>query len=109
MLDQLGTIAGALSRAVLDLPIGELEAAVENRPPTGADRNRTVRSVTGMSERELEAAADRQLVARGLGQVLAGLLRRLHVPVSIERLRRLEQRPPAQPGPAPLLATFSLN
>ncbi|HEX6686048.1 MAG TPA: hypothetical protein VF062_24940 [Candidatus Limnocylindrales bacterium] len=49
-------------------------------------------------ERELEVVADRQLVARGLGQVLAGLLRRLQVPVSIERLQRLEHRPPAQLG-----------
>lgn len=60
-------------------------------------------------ERELEAEADRQLVARGLGRVLAGLLRRFQSPVSIERLQRLENRPPTQPEPVLQVATFSPN
>jgi hypothetical protein len=67
MLDQMGDMIGALSKAFLNLPVGELEAAVENRPATRADRNRTVRSVTGMSEREL--AAD---IEQGKGAVKAG-------------------------------------
>jgi hypothetical protein len=67
MLDQLGGMIGALSKAFLNLPVGELEAAVENRPVTRADRQRTVRSVTGMSERELEAD-----IEQGKGAVKAG-------------------------------------
>jgi hypothetical protein len=60
-------------------------------------------------ERRLEAEADRLLVARGLGEVLAGLLRRSGVPVRVERLQRLENRPPAQPVPVLQLAAFSPN
>jgi len=60
-------------------------------------------------ELRLEAAADHELVTRGLGQALAGLLRRSQVPVSIERLQRLENRPPAEPTPVLQLATFSPN
>lgn len=84
MLDQLGNVVGALTNAFLNLPVGELEAAVENRPATRADRNRTVRSVTGMNEREL--AAD---IEQGKGAVKAGgqaLARSL--PVIVESLNR---------------------
>jgi hypothetical protein len=55
MLDQVGSMVGALTKAFLDLPVGEIEAAVENRPVTREDRRRTVRSVTGTDERELTA------------------------------------------------------
>ena len=53
-IDQLGTVMGAIARAFLDLPVGEVEAAIENRPVTRDDQRRTVRSATGMSERELQ-------------------------------------------------------
>jgi hypothetical protein len=43
-----------LSRAFLELPVGEAEAALEGRSPTQADRRRTTRSETRMSERELQ-------------------------------------------------------
>jgi hypothetical protein len=33
MIDQLGTMVGALTKAFLDLPVGELEAAIESSPP----------------------------------------------------------------------------
>ena len=46
-MDQIGNMIGAVTRALLDLPVGELEAAIENRPATRQDRQRTVRSVTG--------------------------------------------------------------
>lgn len=82
MLDQMGDMIGALSKAFLNLPVGEIEAAVENRPATRADRSKTVRSVTGMSEREL--AAD---IEQGKGAVKAGgqaMVRAL--PVIVEAL-----------------------
>ena len=53
-MDQLGSVMGAIARAFLDLPVGELEAAIENRRVTRDDRSKTVRSVSGMSERELQ-------------------------------------------------------
>jgi hypothetical protein len=53
-IDQLGTVMGAIARVFLDLPVGEVEAAIENRPVTRDDQRKTVRSVSGMSERELQ-------------------------------------------------------
>lgn len=82
MLDQLGNVVGALSKALLNLPVGELEAAVENRPATRADRQRTVRSVTGVSERELEADIEQSKGAvKAGGQAMARAL-----PVIVEAL-----------------------
>ena len=37
--DKLANVAQALSRAFLNLPVGEVQAAVEGRPPTPADRH----------------------------------------------------------------------
>lgn len=67
MVDQIGTMVGAVTRALLDLPVGELEAAVENRPVTRADRSRTLGSVTGTDERELAAG-----IEQGKGAIRAG-------------------------------------
>ena len=53
-IDQLGTVMGAIARAFLDLPVGGIEAAIENRPVTQQDQGKTVRSTTGVSERELQ-------------------------------------------------------
>ena len=47
-----------LSKAFLELPVGEAEAALEGRPTTDADKRRTVRSETRMSERELQQKLD---------------------------------------------------
>ena len=43
--DRLTNVVQALSNAVLDLPVGQLQAAVEGRPLTPADRNTTVRDI----------------------------------------------------------------
>lgn len=53
-IEQLGTVMGALARVFLNMPVGEIEAAIENRPVTREDQRKTVRSVTGMNERELQ-------------------------------------------------------
>jgi len=42
MVDQLGRVAGVLTKSLMDLPVGEIEAAIEGRPATRADRRRTV-------------------------------------------------------------------
>ena len=70
MADKLGRMAGALTRALMDLPVGELEAAAEGREPTPADRTRRVRDHIGgpAAEREVEAsvaASGRQMQAMG--------------------------------------------
>ncbi|NJC04367.1 hypothetical protein GGQ97_000160 [Sphingomonas kaistensis] len=66
-VDQIGNMVGAVTRALLDLPVGELEAAVENRPVTRQDRQRTVRSVTGTDERDVTAG-----IEQSKGAVVAG-------------------------------------
>ena len=54
MADKLANVMQALSQAFLDLPVGAVEAAVEGRPPTPADRTRTIRSENPNIDRELE-------------------------------------------------------
>ena len=99
VVDELGSMIGALSRAFLNLPVGELEAAVENRAATRADRSRTVRTVTGTNERELQAdiEAGKGAVKTG-GQALARAL-----PVVVEALntagRELERATANVPQP----------
>ena len=43
MADKLARMMQAMSKAFLNLPVGEIEAAAEGRPATRADRRRTVR------------------------------------------------------------------
>ena len=61
MADKLGQAMGALTRAVMDLKVGEVEAAVEGREPTAADKNRRVRDTIGdpALEQTVEAQAAR--------------------------------------------------
>jgi hypothetical protein len=77
MADKLGRMMGALTRALMDMPVGELQAAVEGREPTTADRSRRVRDHIGGpdAEREVEAkvaASGRQMQA--MGKALAASL-----------------------------------
>jgi len=58
MADKLSNVMQALSKAVLDLPVGEVEAAIEGREPTAADKRKTVRSETRMSERQIGQQID---------------------------------------------------
>lgn len=61
IVDRAEPMVRALSRAFLDLPVGELQAAVENRPVTPQDRHRRLRDVAGVNERDL----DRDIAANG--------------------------------------------
>ena len=54
MTDRLVDAMKVMSKAFLELPIGEVEAALNGRPATAADRGRTVRSETQMSEQQLQ-------------------------------------------------------
>ena len=64
--DKLGKMAGALSRALLDLNVGEIEAAVEGRPVTEADRRRTVRDMAARGDPDIERRIERQAATSGL-------------------------------------------
>lgn len=47
MADKLGKMAGALTKALMSMPVGEIEAAAQGREPTTADRQKTVADVVG--------------------------------------------------------------
>ena len=65
MADKLGKMAGALSRALLDLNVGEIEAAVEGRAVTPADRRRTVRDMAASGNPDIERRIERQAAQSG--------------------------------------------
>jgi hypothetical protein len=77
MGDTLGKLFGALTKAMMDMPVGEVQAAVEGRQPTASDKARTVRDMAGRVdlERQVEAQA-KQAVPRmqaGLKAMAASL------------------------------------
>lgn len=82
---KMGKIAGALSKAFMDLNVGEIEAAVEGREPNAADRNRKVRDMAGgqIDERvvEQQVAAATPAMQRGM-QAMANSL-----PAILEAMR----------------------
>src|SRR4030095_4497791 len=57
MADKLTRMMGPLTKALMNLPVGELEAAAAGREPTQADKAKTVRDAVGGPEaqRQLEA------------------------------------------------------
>jgi hypothetical protein len=68
MADKLTQMLGPLTKALMDMPIGEVEAAAQGREPTPADKNKKVRDEIGGpdAERALEqhvAAAGPQMRA----------------------------------------------
>jgi hypothetical protein len=81
----------ALSRAFLDLPVGNVQAALEGRQPTTADRRKTVGSETGLDARELDqriAAARPRMEqsVRAVNQALPEITRSLiEAQQSVER------------------------
>ena len=83
MADKLADTMQAMSRAFLDLPVGEIEAAVEGRPPTPADRSRTVRSEDPNLDREVQThiAQARPMVRqsmKALSDALPAMMKSLH-------------------------------
>jgi hypothetical protein len=59
--DRLAGMAQALSKAFLDLPIGEVQAAAEGRPATAADRNITVRDLGRRDDPNIDRNVERQI------------------------------------------------
>ena len=57
MAEKLGRVAGVLTKALMDMPVGEVEAAMQGREPTPADRTKRVRDEVGgpEAERNIEA------------------------------------------------------
>ena len=73
--DRLANAMQAMSKAFLDLPVGEVEAALEGRPATAADHHRTIRSETGMNDGQLRAqiAATRPMIRQSINAMNAAL------------------------------------
>ena len=73
--DRLTDAMVAISKVFLELPVGEVEAAIEGRQPTAADKRRTVRSETKMSERELrqQIEASRPAMHAGMKALVSSL------------------------------------
>ena len=63
---RLGRVSQALGKVLLDMPIGEIEAAAEGRKPTRADRRRTVRSVGRAEDPNFERDLERDLAQSGV-------------------------------------------
>ena len=60
---KLGRVTEALTRSLMNLPVGEIEAAVEGREPTPADRAKRVRDSVG--DRDIERQVGAQAEASG--------------------------------------------
>lgn len=58
MADKLGRVAGVLTRSLMDLPVGEVEAAIEGRPVTEADKAKRVRDEIGGPDAEQRVQAE---------------------------------------------------
>lgn len=93
MADKMGRIMGALTKAVMDMPVGEIEAAAQGRPATAEDHNRRVRDHVGGAdvERRVEAQAAQsgrqvQVMGQAMMQALPGIMASLEgVEAQIER------------------------
>ena len=70
--DRIGGMMQSLSKALLNLPVGEIKAAAEGRPPTPADRRETVRDLGRKQDPNFERNLDRDLAA-SRGAIQAGM------------------------------------
>jgi hypothetical protein len=58
MADKLGRMMGAVTKSLMDLPIGEMEAAIQGRPATPADKAKRVRDTINDPNLEQRIAAE---------------------------------------------------
>jgi len=73
--DRLSDAMAARSKVFLDMPVGEVEAAIEGRQATIAVKQRTVRTETRLSEGQIrqQAEAARPAMQAGMKAVAAAL------------------------------------
>jgi len=77
LADNLGRVAGVLTRSLMNLPVGEIEAAIEGRPVTPADRAKTVRDSVGdpyLDQRIAAEAASSGRTMQAAAKALVGSL-----------------------------------
>ena len=61
LAERLGQITQVLGKALMNLPVGEIEAIAEGRQPTAADRRRTVRESGRKGDPNFERDLEQQL------------------------------------------------
>ena len=71
MAETLGTMLGAMTRAMMDIPVGEVQAAVEGREPSAADKARTLRNMAGRDP-DFERKVERQ-ISEAVPRMQAGM------------------------------------
>ena len=62
---RIARMGQALGKAMLDMPIGEIEAAAEGREPTTADKRRTVGSASRAQDPNFDRNFERELATSG--------------------------------------------
>ena len=61
MADKLARSMQAMSKALLDLPVGEVQAAIDGREPTAAEKKLTVRDVGRRDNRNFDRDFQQQI------------------------------------------------
>lgn len=89
MAEKMAKILGTLTRTVMEMPVGELEAAIEGREATPADRTRRVRDQVGGRAVEIEV----EDVAANAGRQMQTLSKALIAafPSMLASLKELER------------------
>ncbi|WP_324806594.1 hypothetical protein SH584_09445 [Sphingomonas sp. LY29] len=72
--ERLGNMTGALTRGLMNLPVGELQAAIEGRPATPNDRARTVRDTIGDPYLDQRVAAEAATTGRTMQAATRALM-----------------------------------
>ena len=89
--ERLANVMQALSKAFLDMPVGQVQAAVEGRPATPADKRRTVRDLDPKLDREMQTqiTQSKPMIENGMkamAEAMPAVMKSLHdAKKSIER------------------------
>ena len=71
MAETLGKMLASMTKAMLDMPVGPLQAAAEGREPTAQEKRRTLRDMAGRDP-DLERKVEAQ-VAQAMPRLQAGM------------------------------------
>jgi len=95
--ERMTNVMQSLSNAMLDLPVGEIQAAVEGRTPTAADKRRTIRDLEPDLDVRREISQARPMIQqsmKALGEALPGIVQSLQ-----QAQRSLERAAANMPDP----------
>lgn len=99
--EKLGKMAGALSKALMDVRVGEIAAAVEGRDASPAERQRTVRDYAGAIDPravERQVAEATPKMQRGMAAMMDALTAMMEaMEGAIDKMDRASANLP-QPG-----------